>query len=130
MSARAYASFKFMIYTMAGSLGLLLAIQLVGVTSGTFDIPELTALWPSISSMPYNLSVSAIKTFAFWGFTIAFAIKVPIWPFHTWLPDAHTEAPTAGSMILVGFPLGLCLLRMSSQNCPVIVPTVTVSLSK
>src|ERR1044071_9960017 len=46
------------------------------------------------------MSVSTVKTIAFWAFAIAFAIKVPVWPFHTWLPDAHTEAPTAGSMIL------------------------------
>jgi NADH-quinone oxidoreductase subunit M len=68
---RQYASFKFMIYTMAGSLGLLLAIQLIGVASGTFDLVAIT------------------------------------WPFHTWLPDAHTEAPTAGSMILAGVLLKL-----------------------
>ena len=48
-----------------------------------------------------------MKSDAFWAFTIAFAIKVPIWPFHTWLPDAHTEAPTAGSMILAGVLLKL-----------------------
>jgi NADH-quinone oxidoreductase subunit M len=107
MSARQYASFKFMIYTMAGSLGLLLAIQLLGVTAGTFDIPELTEIWPTINTMPFNLPVSTIKAVAFWAFAVAFALKVPVWPFHTWLPDAHTEAPTAGSMILAGVLLKL-----------------------
>ncbi len=53
------------------------------------------------------LTVSTVKTIAFWAFVIAFAIKVPVWPFHTWLPDAHTEAPTAGSMILAGVLLKL-----------------------
>jgi NADH-quinone oxidoreductase subunit M len=108
--ARTYASFKFMIYTMAGSLGLLLAIQMIGVASGTYDLPELFQTWPVLSELqniPSVLSVSTIKAIAFWAFVIAFAIKVPVWPFHTWLPDAHTEAPTAGSMILAGVLLKL-----------------------
>ena len=107
VQARTYASFKFMIYTMAGSLGLLLAIQLIGVIAGTFDLIELFDQWPSIKGHLFGLPVSTIKTFAFWAFVIAFAIKVPVWPFHTWLPDAHTEAPTAGSMILAGVLLKL-----------------------
>jgi NADH-quinone oxidoreductase subunit M len=105
--ARQYASFKFMIYTMFGSLGLLLAIQMLGVVAGTFDIPELYQIWPSVTALPFNISVGAVKSIAFWAFAIAFAIKVPVWPFHTWLPDAHTEAPTAGSMILAGVLLKL-----------------------
>jgi NADH-quinone oxidoreductase subunit M len=105
--ARTYASFKFMIYTMAGSLGLLLAIQMIGVISGTFDIPELFARWTILDGTRFGLPINVIKSFAFWAFTIAFAIKVPVWPFHTWLPDAHTEAPTAGSMILAGVLLKL-----------------------
>jgi NADH-quinone oxidoreductase subunit M len=107
VQARTYASFKFMIYTMAGSLGLLLAIQLIGVIAGTFDLIVLFNQWPSIQGSLFGLPVSTIKTFAFWAFVIAFAIKVPVWPFHTWLPDAHTEAPTAGSMILAGVLLKL-----------------------
>lgn len=110
VSARAYASFKFMIYTMAGSLGMLLAIQMIGVSAGTFDIPRLYQIWPtatSLQNVPLNLPIGTVKTIAFWAFTIAFAIKVPVWPFHTWLPDAHTEAPTAGSMILAGVLLKL-----------------------
>jgi NADH-quinone oxidoreductase subunit M len=105
--ARTYASFKFMIYTMAGSLGLLLAIQMIGVVSGTFDLPELFLKWPAVTTSLFGLPVETVKTIAFWAFTIAFAIKVPVWPFHTWLPDAHTEAPTAGSMILAGVLLKL-----------------------
>jgi len=107
VSARQYASFKFMIYTMAGSLGLLLAIQMIGVVAQTFDLVELTARWPSVSGTLMGLPAATVKQVAFWAFTIAFAIKVPIWPFHTWLPDAHTEAPTAGSMILAGVLLKL-----------------------
>lgn len=110
---RQYASFKFMIYTMAGSLGLLLAIQLIGVASGTFDLVAITESWSTLSQpltvlgLPITLSVAVVKRIAFWAFVIAFAIKVPVWPFHTWLPDAHTEAPTAGSMILAGVLLKL-----------------------
>jgi NADH-quinone oxidoreductase subunit M len=108
--ARTYASMKFMIYTMAGSLGLLLAIQMIGVSFRTFDLPQLFNLFPAstqLANIPFNLSLEAVKTIAFWAFVIAFAIKVPVWPFHTWLPDAHTEAPTAGSMILAGVLLKL-----------------------
>jgi NADH-quinone oxidoreductase subunit M len=105
--ARSYASFKFMIYTMAGSLGLLLAIQMIGVVAGTFDLIELFQVWPTLEGTLFGLSVATVKSIAFWAFAIAFAIKVPVWPFHTWLPDAHTEAPTAGSMILAGVLLKL-----------------------
>jgi NADH-quinone oxidoreductase subunit M len=106
---RNYAALKFMLYTMGGSLGLLLAIQMMGVAVGTFDMVELYQLWPVLSSLtiPIGLSVTTVKTIAFWAFVIAFAIKVPVWPFHTWLPDAHTEAPTAGSMVLAGVLLKL-----------------------
>jgi NADH-quinone oxidoreductase subunit M len=107
VSARSYASFKFMIYTMAGSLGLLLAIQMIGVVSGTFDLLELFKIWPSLDTSLFGLPIETVKAIAFWAFAIAFAIKVPVWPFHTWLPDAHTEAPTAGSMILAGVLLKL-----------------------
>ena len=110
VSARTYASFKFMIYTMAGSLGLLLAIQMIGVSFKTYDLTKLFTLFPTVTQLaniPLNLSLETVKTIAFWAFVIAFAIKVPVWPFHTWLPDAHTEAPTAGSMILAGVLLKL-----------------------
>ncbi|MEJ2300620.1 MAG: NADH-quinone oxidoreductase subunit M [Anaerolineales bacterium] len=107
IQARTYASFKFMIYTMAGSLGLLLAIQMIGVVSGTFDMPALFNSWTSLSGTLFGLPIATVKAIAFWAFVIAFAIKVPVWPFHTWLPDAHTEAPTAGSMILAGVLLKL-----------------------
>jgi NADH-quinone oxidoreductase subunit M len=107
MPARTYASFKFMLFTMAGSLGLLLAIQMLGVVSGTFDIPTLYEKWNSLNQPLFGMPIGTVKAIAFWAFAIAFAIKVPVWPFHTWLPDAHTEAPTAGSMILAGVLLKL-----------------------
>ncbi|MBP9501375.1 MAG: NADH-quinone oxidoreductase subunit M [Candidatus Promineofilum sp.] len=108
---REYASFKFIIYTMAGSLGLLLSIQVIGISTGTFDIVELMTTWvnlPAGGMLPrLGISVDLAKGIAFWAFLIAFAIKIPIWPFHTWLPDAHTQAPTGGSMLLAGVLLKL-----------------------
>jgi len=114
VQSRNYASLKFIIYTMAGSLGLLLAIQLLGVLFNTFDLQTLYANWAALDPKTVmlhffnvSLTVSTVKAVAFWAFVIAFAIKVPVWPFHTWLPDAHTEAPTAGSMLLAGVLLKL-----------------------
>ncbi|MBT3316280.1 MAG: NADH-quinone oxidoreductase subunit M [Anaerolineae bacterium] len=104
---RNYASLKFMIYTVGGSLGLLLAIQLLGVLFGTYDIAAIREGWTALSGTIMGMDVATVKTVTFWAFVVAFAIKVPVWPFHTWLPDAHTEAPTAGSMILAGVLLKL-----------------------
>jgi NADH-quinone oxidoreductase subunit M len=104
---RNYASLKFMIYTMGGSLGLLLAIQLLGVLYGTFDLVTIIEKWNAASGLLLGFPVESVKAVIFWAFVVAFAIKVPVWPFHTWLPDAHTEAPTAGSMILAGVLLKL-----------------------
>ncbi|MBE2267295.1 MAG: NADH-quinone oxidoreductase subunit M [Anaerolinea sp.] len=110
---RKYASTKFFIYSLGGSLGMLLAIQLIGITAGTFDIPTLTGvhdLWITLSrpeGLFLGIPVNTVKGLAFLGFFIAFCIKVPVWPFHTWLPDAHGEAPTAGSMLLAGVMLKL-----------------------
>ena len=104
---RNYASLKFILYTMAGSLGLLLSIQLIGVVAGTFDLPQVMKVWNGLSGTLLGLPIGTVKAVAFWAFVVAFAIKVPVWPFHTWLPDAHTEAPTPGSMILAGVLLKL-----------------------
>ncbi|MGB1287549.1 MAG: complex I subunit 4 family protein, partial [Aggregatilineales bacterium] len=110
---RHYASTKFMIYSIGGTLGMLLATQLIGFTAGTYEIAAIAAfdgewLTRSLSDTAFlGISVEAVKTLAFLGFFLAFAIKVPIWPFHTWLPDAHGEAPTAGSMLLAGVMLKL-----------------------
>ena len=95
---RLYASIKFVIYTMVGSLLMLVAIFYVYVKGGaalghyTTDLQELLTV-----SLPYHAQV-----WCFAAFGLAFAIKVPLFPFHTWLPDAHVEAPTAGSVILAG----------------------------
>ncbi len=105
---RNYASLKFILYTMAGSLGLLLAIQMLGVVAGTYDLPLLFERWTGLQTGAlFGIPIATVKAIAFWAFVIAFAIKVPVWPFHTWLPDAHTEAPTAGSMVLAGVLLKL-----------------------
>jgi NADH-quinone oxidoreductase subunit M len=114
VQSRNYASLKFIIYTMGGSLGLLLAIQLLGALFNTFELQTLYTNWAALDPngvmlhfFNIGITVSTVKTIAFWAFVIAFAIKVPVWPFHTWLPDAHTEAPTAGSMLLAGVLLKL-----------------------
>ncbi len=111
---RRYASFKFFLYTMGGSLGLLLAIQMITMSMGTMSIPQILAGWPQNLNaagqpltLPFGADINVVKAIAFLAFFVAFAIKVPIWPFHTWLPDAHTEAPTAGSMLLAGVLLKL-----------------------
>src|SRR5690606_6184254 len=70
--ARRYASFKFMIYTMAGSLGLLLAIQMIGVVSGTFDLIAIFQSWPALQGTLFGLPVATVKSIAFWAFAIAF----------------------------------------------------------
>lgn len=107
---RKYASTKFMIYSIGGTLGMLLATQIIGWTAGTFDIAELSRIWPAFdgtNGLFLGVKVGTVKALAFVGFFVAFCIKVPVWPFHTWLPDAHGEAPTAGSMLLAGVMLKL-----------------------
>ena len=108
-SGRFYASTKFMLYSFGGTLGMLLATQLIGWSAGTFNIAALSEAWPLFRQGEALLGtdVSTVKALAFVGFFVAFSIKIPIWPFHTWLPDAHGEAPTAGSMLLAGIMLKL-----------------------
>jgi len=108
-SGRFYASTKFMIYSFGGTLGMLLATQLIGWSAGSYNIVDLTQSWPVFrqGEALLGMDVSTVKSLAFVGFFVAFSIKVPIWPFHTWLPDAHGEAPTAGSMLLAGVMLKL-----------------------
>jgi NADH-quinone oxidoreductase subunit M len=95
---RIYAAIKFFLYTMAGSILMLLAILWLGIYGGTFSVPDLIAQ----HNIPAN-----IQWWLFLAFAAAFAIKVPMWPLHSWLPDAHVEAPTAGSVILAGVMLKL-----------------------
>ncbi|MFQ5341206.1 MAG: NuoM family protein, partial [Anaerolineae bacterium] len=97
---REYAAIKFFLYTLAGSVFMLLAIIAVAINTGTFDIIQAAQAGPFAGS-------TLLQSLAFLGFFLGFAIKVPMWPFHTWLPDAHVEAPTAGSIILAGVLLKL-----------------------
>jgi NADH-quinone oxidoreductase subunit M len=102
---RSYASIKFFIYTLIGSVAMLLAILGTYFATGTFDILDAAAAKP-FQDLPAQDALF-LTSLAFWGFFFGFAFKVPSFPFHTWLPDAHTEAPTAGSVILAGVLLKL-----------------------
>lgn len=105
---RIYAAVKFFLYTMAGSLLMLLAILWMGNNFGTFSVPEIIAKVNAAAATPAGAYPSALtEALLFLGFFIAFAIKVPVWPLHSWLPDAHVQAPTAGSVILAGVLLKL-----------------------
>ncbi len=100
---RIYASMKFFLYTMAGSLLMLVAIVYVGFQAGKGGHPDFS--FDAIFAVPGFPSSAAYWLFG--AFFLAFAVKVPMFPFHTWLPDAHVEAPTAGSVILAGILLKL-----------------------
>jgi NADH-quinone oxidoreductase subunit M len=102
---RNYAAIKFFIYTLIGSVAMLLAILGTYFATGTFNILEAAAAKP-FQNLP-AADALLLTSLAFWGFFFGFAFKVPSFPFHTWLPDAHTEAPTAGSVILAGVLLKL-----------------------
>jgi NADH-quinone oxidoreductase subunit M len=106
---RLYAALKFVLFTMAGSLIMLLAILFVGLSAQTFDWIQLRNLWAVFA--PYSV-------WLFLAFTLAFAIKVPMFPLHTWLPDAHVEAPTAGSVILAGVLLKMGAYGFLRFNLP------------
>ncbi|MDR2880349.1 MAG: NADH-quinone oxidoreductase subunit M [Azoarcus sp.] len=94
---RVYAAFKFFLFTLAGSLLLLLALIYLYNTTGSFEILD----W---HKTPLAMGV---QTLMFFAFLVAFGVKVPMWPIHTWLPDAHVEAPTGGSVILAAIALKL-----------------------
>ncbi len=110
---RVYAAVKFFLYTMAGSLLMLLAILFLGINGGTFSLPDLVRnnAWLAQAG-------PTVEMLLFLAFGIAFAIKVPMWPFHSWLPDAHVEAPTAGSVILAGVLLKMGTYGFLRFNLP------------
>jgi NADH-quinone oxidoreductase subunit M len=120
---RQYASIKFFLYTLAGSVLMLAGIILLYITHHTFQIPDVAAL-ATEGKLFVGSSIgdpATLRLLCFIGFFIAFAIKVPSFPFHTWLPDAHVEAPTPISMILAGVLLkmgGYGLIRMAYPFFP------------
>ena len=108
---RIYSSFKFFLYTLLGSVLLLLALIFMYFETGTTDIPTL---------MSHGFD-SAVQKWLFLAMFASFAVKMPMWPVHTWLPDAHVDAPTAGSVILAGVLLkmgGYGFLRFSLPMLP------------
>ncbi len=106
---RMYAAVKFFLYTMTGSVLMLLAILWLGIYQGTFSVPDLTAM----GGIP-----AQVQLWLFLAFAAAFAIKVPMWPLHSWLPDAHVQAPTAGSIILAGVLLKMGTYGFLRFNIP------------
>jgi NADH-quinone oxidoreductase subunit M len=113
---RLYAAIKFFLYTLVGSVIMLLGILALYFKAGggTFDIPTLLA-----TASQFDLRTQVLL---FWAFFFAFAIKVPMFPFHTWLPDAHTEAPTAGSVILAGVLLKMGTYGFIRFSLPLLPP--------
>jgi NADH-quinone oxidoreductase subunit M len=116
---RMYAAVKFFLYTMAGSILMLLAILWLGIQQQSFSVPELIAK----GGIPADLQI-----WLFLAFAAAFAIKVPMWPLHSWLPDAHVEAPTAGSVILAGVLLKMGTYGFLRFNLP-LFPSAALQLA-
>ncbi|WP_428928627.1 NADH-quinone oxidoreductase subunit M [Marinibacterium sp. SX1] len=121
---RIYASFKFFLYTFLGSVLMLVAMVAMFSDAGTTDIPALLAhefSYESFSILGIHV-VGGMQTLLFLAFFASFAVKMPMWPVHTWLPDAHVQAPTAGSVVLAAILLkmgGYGFLRFSLPMFPV-----------
>jgi len=107
---RIYAAVKFFLYTMAGSILMLIAVLWLGINQNSFSVPDMIARSGSIPA--------EIQMWLFLAFAAAFAIKVPMWPLHSWLPDAHVQAPTAGSVILAGVLLKMGTYGFLRFNLP------------
>ncbi len=123
---RIYAAVKFFLYTMAGSILMLLAILFVAIKAGTFSVPGLIAKLPELYAS--GMIDPQTQIWLFLAFTAAFAIKVPMWPLHSWLPDAHVEAPTAGSVILAGVLLKMGTYGFLRFNIP-LFPQAAVQMA-
>ncbi|GGA22123.1 NADH-quinone oxidoreductase subunit M [Neptunicoccus cionae] len=134
---KVYAAFKFFLYTLFGSVLMLVAMLAMWWDAGTTDIPTL--LNHEFSSEAFSLMgfqiVGGMQTLMFLAFFASFAVKMPMWPVHTWLPDAHVQAPTAGSVVLAAILLkmgGYGFLRFSLPMFPVasdLLATFVMSLS-